>query len=129
MMDNRKGFNSIDEYISNFPPDVQKKLQHLRAVIKAAAPGAQEKISYQMPAFALKGILVYFAAYKNHIGFYPTASGIEAFKNHFSGYKWSKGAVQFPLNEPLPMELICKIVKFKVAENYKKTVKQVRTQE
>jgi uncharacterized protein YdhG (YjbR/CyaY superfamily) len=129
MMDNKKGFNSIDEYISNFPPDVQKKLQELRVVIKAAAPGAQEKISYQMPTFALKGILVYFAAYKNHIGFYPTASGIEAFKNLFSGYKWSKGAVQFPLNEPLPMELIRKIVKFKVAENNKKPGKKVRTQE
>jgi uncharacterized protein YdhG (YjbR/CyaY superfamily) len=129
MMDNKKGFNSVDEYISNFPPDVQKKMRRLRAVIKAAAPGAQEKISYQMPAFALKGILVYFAAYKNHIGFYPTASRIEAFKNFFSGYKWSKGAVQFPLNEPLPMDLIRKIVKFKVAENYQKNGKQVRTQE
>jgi len=86
MMDNKKGFNSIDEYIFNFPPNVQKKMRRFRALIKAAAPGAQEKISYQMPAFALRGILVHFAAYKNHIGFYPTASGIEAFKNLFSGY-------------------------------------------
>lgn len=116
----KKSFNSIDEYIAQFPVEVQKKLQELRAAIKASASEAVERISYQMPAFALKGNLVYFAAYKNHIGFYPTSSGIRVFKNELSKYEISKGTVRFPIDEPLPLELIGKIVQFRVAENLKK---------
>jgi uncharacterized protein YdhG (YjbR/CyaY superfamily) len=119
MESNKTTYNSIDEYIALFPEDIQKKLQDLRAVIKAAAPEAQEKISYQMPAFALKGNLVYFAAFKNHIGFYPAPRGIEAFKEELSAYKGAKGSVQFPLDQPLPFDLISRIVKFRVAENLK----------
>jgi uncharacterized protein YdhG (YjbR/CyaY superfamily) len=91
----------------------------MRATIKAAAPDATEKISYQMPTFALKGNLVHFAAYKNHIGFYPAPRGIEAFKDELSKYKGAKGSVQFPIGEPLPLDLITRIVKFRVAENLK----------
>ena len=117
-MDNRKiGFTSIDEYIATFPEDVQKILQELRATIKAAAPDAQEKISYQMPTFFLKSNLVHFAAYKNHIGFYPTPSGIEKFKSEISKYEGAKGSVQFPIDQPLPLDLIRKIVEFRVVEN------------
>ena len=119
-MDNRKKeFTSIDEYIATFPNDVQKILQELRATIKAAAPDAQEKISYQMPTFFLKGNLVHFAAYKNHIGFYPTPSGIEKFQKELSKYEGAKGSVQFPINQPLPLDLVQKIVEFRVIENLK----------
>jgi uncharacterized protein YdhG (YjbR/CyaY superfamily) len=111
---------SIDEYIALFPKDIQKKLEELRATIKAAAPEAKEKISYQMPTFDLYGNLVHFAAHKNHIGFYPTPSGIDAFKNELSVYEGAKGSVQFPLAKPLPLKLIRKIVKFRVSENVKK---------
>jgi uncharacterized protein YdhG (YjbR/CyaY superfamily) len=120
MESNKKISKSIDEYISNFPEDVQKKLQEIRAVIKDAAPGAKEKISYQMPAFTLNGNLVYFAAFKNHIGFYPIPSGIEEFKKELSVYKQGKGSVQFPLDKPMPLELIRRIVKFRVRENLEK---------
>lgn len=120
MEGNKITYKSIDEYISNFPPEVQEILKNLRKVIKESAPDADEKISYQMPAFALHGNLVYFAAYKNHIGFYPTSSGIDAFKHELLEYKTSKGTVQFPIKKPLPYELISKIVKFRVAENIKK---------
>ena len=116
---NKKRFNSIDEYIAAFPEEVQKMLEELRAVIKAAAPDAVEKISYQMPAFALKGNLVYFAAFKNHIGFYPAPRGIEAFKDELSIYAGGKGSIRFPIDKPLPLELIGRIVKFRVAENLK----------
>jgi uncharacterized protein YdhG (YjbR/CyaY superfamily) len=119
MESNKKGFDSIDEYIANFPAEVQKILRELRAVIKAAAPDAEERISYQIPAFTLKGNLVYFAAYKKHIGFYPTSSGIRTFKHDLSIYKRGKGTVQFPIDKPLPLKLISKIVKFRVAENLK----------
>ncbi|MHB1006796.1 MAG: iron chaperone [Chloroflexota bacterium] len=111
---------TIDEYISQFPEDVQRILVKLRAVIRESAPGAVEKISYQMPAFHLKGTLVWFAAHKHHIGFYPTGSGIEAFKEELSAYKGAKGSVRFPLDRPMPYELISKVVKFRVAENLKK---------
>jgi uncharacterized protein YdhG (YjbR/CyaY superfamily) len=101
-MDTKKaGFTSIDEYIATFPEDVQKILEALRATIKAAAPEAEEKISYQMPTFALKGNLVHFAAYKNHIGFYPAPRGIEAFKDELANYEGAKGTVRFPLDKPL----------------------------
>ncbi len=111
---------TIDEYISQFPEDVQHILVKIRAVIKESAPGAVEKISYQMPGFYLKGNLVWFAAYKRHIGFYPAPSGTEAFNRELSSYKRGKGSVQFPMSEPIPYELISKIVKFRVAENLKK---------
>ena len=112
-------FHSIDEYIATFSEDVQAILQDLRATIRAAAPDAEERISYQMPAFALNGVLVYFAALKNHIGFYPTSSGIEAFRQELSAYEGSKGAVRFPIGEPLPKDLITRIVRYRVAENLK----------
>jgi uncharacterized protein YdhG (YjbR/CyaY superfamily) len=111
---------NIDEYIAAFPKDVQKTLQQLRVTIQKAAPKAEEVISYQMPAFKQNGVLVYFAAYKNHIGFYPTASGIRVFKDEISEYKNSKGAVQFPIDKPLPRALISKIVKFRAKEDMEK---------
>jgi uncharacterized protein YdhG (YjbR/CyaY superfamily) len=111
------GFVSIDEYIATFPKELQKILEELRATIKAAAPEAAEKISYQMPTFYLKGNLVHFAAYKNHVGFYPTPSGIQAFQGELSIYEGAKGSVQFPIDKPLPLELVSKIVEFRVAEN------------
>jgi uncharacterized protein YdhG (YjbR/CyaY superfamily) len=119
MQSNKSGVVLIDQYISTFPNGIQKILEELRATIKSAAPEAEEKISYQIPTFALKGNLVHFAAYKNHIGFYPTPSGIQAFKNELSMYEGAKGSVQFPIDKPLPLELIRKIVKFRVAENLK----------
>lgn len=117
MKSERASFSSIDEYIAMFPEDMQATLEALRAAIRAAAPDAEERISYQMPAFALKGNLVYFAVMKNHIGFYPTSSGIQAFSDALSIYESSKGAMRFPLGYPLPLELISKIVKFRVDEN------------
>ena len=119
-MDGKKsGFNSIDEYIESFPEDVQKILEEVRATIKAAAPEAEEKISYQMPTFFLKGNLIHFAAFKNHIGLYPTPSGTEAFKRELSIYQGAKGSVRLPIDKPMPLKLIGKIVKFRVAENLK----------
>jgi len=120
MKSNTVRFSSIDEYIATFPKEIQMKLEVVRATIKAAAPEAVEKISYQMPTFFLYGNLVHFAAFKNHIGLYPAPSGIEAFKHELSQYEGSKGAVRFPLDRPLPLELISKIVKYRVAENLKK---------
>ena len=111
---------TIDEYIAQFPEEIQLKLQEIRAVIHAAAPEATEKISYQMPTFYLRGNLVHFAAFKKHIGFYPVPSGIAAFEAELAPYKRSKGAVQFPLDEPIPTELIGRIVQFRVAENLQK---------
>lgn len=113
-------YNTVDEYIAQFPTDVQEKLQMLRKIIKDAVPNVGEKISYQMPTFTFRGNLVYFAAYKKHIGFYPTSSGINAYKDELQQYKMGKGSVQFPIDEPLPFELIRKIVQFRVAENIKK---------
>ncbi len=120
MEQHKAAFNSIDAYIASFPAEIQSQLQAIRAVIRAAAPGAEEKISYQMPTFTLKGNLVHFAAYKNHIGFYPTPSAIQAFQAELSIYKGAKGSVQFPIDQPLPLELISKIVAYRVAENLKK---------
>ena len=111
---------TIDEYIANFPKGVRETLQELRATIKNAAPEAEEAISYQMPTFKLKGNLVHFAAYKNHIGFYPTPSGIEKFKEELSAYEGAKGSVKFPIDQPLPLDTIAKIVKFRVTENLEK---------
>ena len=126
MQNSKVGYNSIDEYIATFPAETQKILQALRATIKAAAPDADEKISYQMPTFALKGNLVHFAAHKNHIGFYPTPSGIEAFKQELSLYEGAKGSIRFPIEEPLPLELISEIVKFRVAENLNKAERKAK---
>lgn len=123
-MEKAKGqYKSIDEYIRSFPEPIQKKLLELRETIRKQAPQAQEKISYQMPTFFLNGNLVHFAAYTRHIGFYPTASSIGAFKSKLARYKNAKGSVQFPIEEPLPIELIKQIVKFRVAENTKKEKK------
>jgi len=120
MESNKVGFVSIDEYIATFPKEIQKVLEELRATIKAAAPEAEEKISYQMPTFALKGNLVHFAAFKNHIGFYGASGAIQAFRNDTSIYAGAKGTLRFPIDKPLPLELIRRIVKFRVAENLKK---------
>ena len=117
MEDNQ--YTTIDEYISVCPAEIQDELKTLRKVIKEAAPDAQEKISWQKPTFALHGNLVHFAAHKNHIGFYPGAEGIEAFKEELTGYKNSKGAVQFPNGKPLPYDIISRIVKYRVEENKK----------
>lgn len=111
---------NIDEYIALFPKDVQEILEKIRITIKKAAPTAQETINYQMPTFTLHGNLVHFAAYKNHIGFYPTPSGIENFKKELSVYEGAKGSVKFPLDKPIPYTLIGKIVKFRVKETLKK---------
>lgn len=116
-MDNLKRSPAVDDYIESFPPEIQELLNALRSVIRSAAPEAEEKISYQMPTFVLAGNLVHFAAFRNHIGFYPSPSGIEVSKESLIGYKYSKGAIQFPLNKPIPYDLVEKIVKFRVEEN------------
>lgn len=113
-------FQNIDEYISIQTPEVQILLEQMRQTIKNAAPEVEEVISYNMPAFKYHGMLVYFAAYKNHIGFYATPTGHSEFKEELSFYKQGKGSVQFPLNQDLPLELISRIVKFRVEENLKK---------
>jgi uncharacterized protein YdhG (YjbR/CyaY superfamily) len=109
--------NSIDTYIAGFPESTRVMLTQMRETIRRAAPDAVEVISYKMPAYKLEGILVYFAGCKQHIGFYPTSAGINAFQQELSEYQWATGSVQFPLNRPLPVELITRIVKFRVTEN------------
>jgi uncharacterized protein YdhG (YjbR/CyaY superfamily) len=110
-------FSTIDEYHALFPLEVQKKLQQLRQLIKKAAPKATETISYNMPAFKQHKSIVYYAAYKHHIGFYPTASPLTVFKDELTTYKTSKGAIQFPIDKPLPVALIRRIVLFRVKED------------
>jgi len=110
-------FKTIDEYINTFPDDVRTILNELRQTIKEVAPEAEETINYQIPTFTLHGNLVHFAAFKNHIGFYPAPSGMEAFKKELSAYKGAKGSVQFPVDQPLPLPLIRKIVEYRVKEN------------
>src|SRR5438552_8130000 len=119
-MQGRKHFESIDEYIKTFPPDVQKTLEKMRRTIRKAVPEAEEAISYQIPTFKLNGNLVHFAAFKKHIGFYPTSSGTEAFKKELSSYKGAKGSVQFPLEKPIPYDLVKRIVIFRRKENLQK---------
>lgn len=119
-------FNTVDEYILQFPNEVQGILQELRRLVKDTAPEAEEKISYQMPTYYLYGNLVHFAAYKNHIGFYPAPTGIEAFKDELSNYKGAKGSVQFPISKPIPFDLIKKIVEFRVIENKNKAENKVK---
>jgi uncharacterized protein YdhG (YjbR/CyaY superfamily) len=107
----------VDQYIKQFPPEIQERLVKIRKLIRKAAPKAEETIAYQMPTYRLNGNLVHFAAFKNHIGLYPTPSGIDAFKNELTEYKGAKGSIQFPHNKPLPYDLIRKIVEYRVAEN------------
>ncbi|HEY6235174.1 MAG TPA: DUF1801 domain-containing protein [Candidatus Elarobacter sp.] len=109
-----------DEYASRFPKSVQRLLGQIRRTIRKAAPGAQETISYGMPAFRQESILVYFAAHTNHIGLYPGASGIAAFKKDLAGYTFAKGSVQFPIDEPLPLALVTRIVEFRVKERFER---------
>jgi uncharacterized protein YdhG (YjbR/CyaY superfamily) len=121
MKNNKAGFSSVDEYIGTFPKDVQKILEEVRRTIKAAAPDAREKISYQIAAFELNGKnLIHFAGWKNHISMYPIPSGSEAFNNEVSKYAAGKGTLQFPLDKPLPLRLITKIVKLRIADNLEK---------
>lgn len=117
-------FKTMDEYINTFPDDVRNSLNELRQVIKEAAPEAEETINYQMPTFTLNGNLVHFAAFKNHIGFYPTPTGMEAFKKELSPYKRAKGSVQFPIDQPLPLPLIRRIVEYRVKENVERKQKK-----
>ena len=122
----RMPVTTIDDYIAGFAKDVQVILEELRATIRKAAPEAEETINYQIPTFTVNGNLVHFAAYKNHIGFYPTPSGIAAFKKELSAYEGAKGSVQFPIDKPLPLRLITKIVKFRVKENLGKAERKVK---
>ena len=128
METNRSTAATIDEYIAAFPAETQSVLQAMRTLIRAAAPDATETISYAMPTFDLNGRhLVHFAGYKHHVGFYPTASGIAAFEAELTSYKRAKGSVQFPLTEPLPTDLIRRIVEFRVTESNQKPKKRPRT--
>jgi uncharacterized protein YdhG (YjbR/CyaY superfamily) len=120
MVPKRTTPNNIDDYISGFPGNIQVILEELRETIKKAAPEATEAISYQMPTFKLNGNLVHFAAFKNHIGFYPTPTGTEEFKKELSVYKGGRGSIQFPVDRVLPLKLISKIVRFRVRENIEK---------
>jgi len=116
MKSSPKKYNTIDEYISEFPEDVQNILQQIRETIRKAAPKAEEVISYQMPAFKQNKVLIYFAAFKNHIGFFPTSNPIKVFRTELSNYKTSKGTIQFPLNQKIPFDLITRITKFRLKE-------------
>ena len=124
MAASRKQFKAMDEYIDAFPEDVKGILNELRQTIKEVAPKAEETISYQIPTFTLNGNMVHFAAFENHIGFYPTPSGMEAFKEELSRYKGAKGSVQFPIDEPLPLPLIRRIVEYRVKENQERKSKK-----
>jgi uncharacterized protein YdhG (YjbR/CyaY superfamily) len=127
-MERHSTARTMDEYVAGLPPKTRNILQELRATIKAAAPGAEETMNYAIPTFKLNGNLVHFAAFENHVGFYPTPSGITAFKKELAKYKSSKGSVQFPLDQPMPLQLVGRIVKFRVAEQLKKsTVKKPKS--
>jgi uncharacterized protein YdhG (YjbR/CyaY superfamily) len=122
----RVAAQNIDAYLVGFPPDVRDKLETVRRTIRAAAPEASEKVSYQIPTFTLHGNLVHFAAFKNHIGFYPGAQGIKAFKSKLKSYKTAKGSVQFPLDRAIPIDLITAIVKFRVQADSAKAKRKER---
>jgi len=125
MKSTKVSFKSIDEYIATFPKDVQKIMRQLRGTIKAAAPGAGEKISYNLPTFTLNGTyLVYFAGWKNHIAFYGAPRGHADFKDDLAAYESGAGTLRFPYDKPIPFNLITEIVKFRVAENLKRTDKK-----
>ena len=126
MTDEKNTPKNIDDYIAGFPQEVQQKLQKIRETIRDAAPDAVEKISYQMPTFALEGNLVHFAAFKHHIGFYPAPRGIEAFQEELSAYEGGKGSVKFPLDEPIPYDLIRRIVTFRVKDNLEKAARKAK---
>jgi uncharacterized protein YdhG (YjbR/CyaY superfamily) len=117
---------NIDDYIAEFPKDTQKILQEIRTTIRKAAPKAEEAIKYAIPTFVLNGNLVHFAAFKNHIGFYPAPMGIAAFKKETAPYEAGKGTLQFPLDKPVPLKLISKIVKFRVEANLEKSKAKVK---
>jgi uncharacterized protein YdhG (YjbR/CyaY superfamily) len=117
---------NIDLYIAGFPEDVQVILQQIRETIRKAAPNAVETIKYAMPTFVLNGNLVHFAAFKNHIGFYPAPTGVEAFKEELSAYKQGKGSIQFPIDKPMPLKLITKIVKYRIAQLIDKANKPIK---
>jgi uncharacterized protein YdhG (YjbR/CyaY superfamily) len=116
-----KKFKTMDEYIASFPKNVQTILQEMRQTIHNSAPQAEETISYSMPAFKQKGVLVWFAAFKNHISFFPTALGVEAFKAELRDYSTSKGTIRFPLDKPIPFDLVKKIVEYRIKENFAKS--------
>ena len=116
--------NAIDLYIATFPKEVQIRLEEIRTIIRKAAPKAEEVISYGMPAYKIHAVLVYFAGYKNHIGFYPTGDGIKAFEDQLEKYKWSKGAVQFPLDQKLPVKLITSMVKYRIKSDAEKAAEK-----
>ena len=124
----RKQFKTIDEYIKTFPGNVQGILERMRQTVRKAAPEAEEASSYQIPGFKLNGNLVWFAAFKNHIGFYPTNAGIKAFEKELSPYKRAKGSVQFPIDKPIPYELVKKMVMFRREENLGKRDKGIHRQ-
>jgi uncharacterized protein YdhG (YjbR/CyaY superfamily) len=116
----RDQLTTIDEYIASFPPEVQEKLQGIRAVIRRAAPDAEEAIRYGIPTFRQNGNLVHFAAFKDHLSFFPTPSGVGAFRKELSSYSLSKGTIQFPLDKPVPYDLVERIVRFRVEESTRK---------
>ena len=120
MRTNTSPAQGMEDYIKGFPPEVQTILQELRSAIRKAAPEAEETIGYGIPTFKLKGNLVHFGAYKNHIGFYPAPSGVEAFQKELSVYEGAKGSIKFPIDQPLPLALVTRIVKFRVKENLDK---------
>ena len=126
MRETSKRYTSVDEYLADQSEKTREMLQGLREIIKDAAPQAKEKISYNMPAYDVHGVLVYFAGYKGHIGFYPTGSGIKAFQKEIAGYESSKGAVRFPLDRALPKTLITKIVKYRLKQNLEKAEKTAK---
>jgi len=123
MLKQKNKYETIDEYIKTFPKDVRNILEKVRQAIKESAPSAEEAIRYQMPTFKLNGNLVHFAGYKNHIGFYPTPNGTEAFKKEIAVYRAGKGSIQFPIDKPIPISLIKKIVKFRVKESAEAAIK------
>ena len=120
MPSSRSTFQTIDAYIASFPAEVQAILQRVRETIRAAAPGATEAIAYGIPTFKLKGNLVHFAAYQKHLGFYPAPRGIEAFKDELAAYQTGKGTLQFPLDQPIPYELIARITAYRAEENLRR---------
>jgi len=124
LLSSKNNFQTIDEYIKSFPRDVQKKLESIRQTIKKFAPEAEEMISYQIPTFKLNGPLIYFAGFKNHVSVYPAPRSVPEFKKELSAYKGGKGTVQFPLDKPIPLSLIKKIVKYRLKENSAKTTKK-----
>lgn len=124
MLVTKQTFQTIDEYVKTFPKNIQKILGTVRQVIKKSAPAAEEAISYQIPTFKLNGNLVHFAAFKNHIGFYPGAEAVKIFQEEIASYKSSKGAIQFPIDKPMPLTLIRKIVEYRVKVNSSKDSKK-----